>query len=130
MDTNFKSGMEVVVTAPNEVGVLARVSTILAEARINIQAICAYEIDDHAHLRVVTDNSERAVEVLGENGFKASEHDVLMYEVSPHSIHPDIADMAGGFEVESNYWCAAAHSGEHALLIFSPRDNLRSAALR
>ena len=126
--TNIKK--EVVVNVPDEIGILSRISQILSDAEVGITAICGYETDGTAHLRLITEDDEKAMAALKSAGIKASEHDVLVSEISPHSLHTDLTEAAGGYEVENNYWCAANHSGEHALLVFSPREHMRMAGLR
>lgn len=130
MNTNINTGREVVVTASDEIGVLSRISTAIAEAQVNIRAVCAYVVDGHAHLRLITDDNQKAIRILNREGFKTTEHDILFCEVSPHVLHPNADVFAGGYDVENNYWCAATHSGEHALLVFSPSENVKIAGVR
>lgn len=128
MDTKMDTGTEVVVSAPDRLGILSEISTVISEAHVNIRAICAYEVDKVAHLRLITNDDKKAIEALNKAGFKADEHEVLMCEVSPGDL--PAPNVAGSIEVENNYWCASAHSGEHALVIFSPSDNVKSAGIR
>lgn len=128
METIMNTGTEVVVTAPDRVGILSDISTAVAEAHIRIKAICAYEVDDVAHLRLVTEDDKKAIEALTKAGYRATEHEVLYCEVSPQDLAP--AHIAGSYDVENNYWCASAHTGEHAVVVFSPRENLKAASIR
>jgi hypothetical protein len=130
MKNSVEVKREVVVTAPDRVGILSEICEQIAGAHVNIQAICAYEVDKMAHLRLITDDNEKAIQVLRGAGFEATEKTVVYSMVAPHVLHPDVAELAGGYDVENNYWCASAHNGEHAVLVFSPRDNLKGAAIR
>jgi len=112
---------EIVLDAPRGVGVLSRISSALAEGRVNIRAICGYERKDRAHIRLVTDDNQRAVEILRRAGYEPSEHEVVRCEISPHVVHVNAAELLRDFEVENNYWCAASHGGENAVLYFSLR---------
>lgn len=127
MKTNIDVEKEIVIDVSNGVGVMSRISTILAEARINIKAICGYEVDAKAHVRLVADESGRAIDVLTKAGYDAAEHDVVRCEVSPHLIHKNARQLLDGVDVENNYWCAATHSGEHAVMYFSLRENMNAA---
>lgn len=129
MDTTMKGGKEVVVTVPDSIGVISQISTVLSEARVDIRAMCAYAVDNVAHLRLITDDSDKAFQALSRAGFLPKESAIVMSEVSPHSIHPEFPNVSG-HEVKSNYWCASAHSGEHALLVFSPKDNISQVTMR
>lgn len=124
MKTNLSSKREIVVTVPDKVGVLSRISTVITETRVNIVAICAYATDGLAHLRLITDDNKKAGEALNKAGFEATEYEVTVAEVSPHRIHPELSNLAGGVEIANNYWCASAYSGEHAMIVFSTKDNL------
>lgn len=125
MNTNIKPGKEIVVSLHDKVGLLSDITTAVAEARVNIRAVCAYVTDGSAHLRLITDNNERAIKALHNAGFKVTEHDVFLCEIAPHIMHPDIESLVSNYEVNSNYWCAATHSGEHAMLVFSPAEGFK-----
>lgn len=118
---------EIVVDVPCGVGVMSRVSSALAEAKINIKAICGYEVEKSAHIRLITDENSRALDVLRKTGYEASEHDVVRCEVSPHVMHMNATQLMRDVEVENNYWCAATHSGEHAVMYFSLKGNMNTA---
>ena len=126
MNTSINPGREVVVNAPDEIGILSRISSTLADARIDIRAICAYAVDGCAHFRFLTDENERAINTLKEAGFDVKGHNVILCEVPPHSMHPEMMGFLNNYEVEHSYWCAATKSGEHAVLVFSPTDNIIS----
>lgn len=130
MKTNTKTGKEIVVTVPDKVGVLSRISTVVSENNANIQAICGYAVDGMAHVRLLTDNNEKARDSLHRAGFDAVEHDVILTELSPHFIHPEFTNFIGDMEMGNNYWCAASHCGEHAVLVFSPKDSVRMSSVR
>jgi hypothetical protein len=120
---------EIVIAMPDEVGLLSRITTAITAAQINMKAICGYSTDNTAHFRLVTDDNEKAAAALKAAGFECNSHPVMMCEVSPSEIHPEIREFGDGLEVTNNYWCAAAHSGEHALIIFSPKDNLTGVSM-
>lgn len=130
MQTNVKVGCEIVVTMPDRLGVLSRISTTLAESHVNIVAVCAYSTDGIAHLRLITDDNKKALNALSSKGFGVTEHDVIITEVSPHSIHPEIAPFADSIQPGDNYWCAAAHSGEHAMMVYSLKGNVNLSAVK
>jgi hypothetical protein len=129
MKTNIEMEREIVVKSRDEVGILSKVACAIAEGRVNIKSICGYGVDGEGHIRVVTDNNERAMELLNKSGFEAGEHDVVRCEVAPNLLHPEVSSALDGYEIENNYWCAAAHGGEHAVLYFSLRDNIHSTNL-
>ena len=130
MSQDIKMSKEIVVAVPDEIGILSKISNVVSDAGINITAICGYQVENTAHLRLITDRNVEALNLIEAAGYPASEHDVVVSEMSPHCLHPEIANFAEGYDVENNYWCAATHCGEHALLVFSPKDNLKKAGIR
>ena len=125
MNTNITPKMEIVVTTPDKLGVLSRITTVITDSRVNILAICGYATDGTGHVRLITDDNKKAGEALNRACFEAKEHSIVIAEVSPHRIHPEVATLAGGIDVVNNYWCASAHTGEHAVIVFSPEENYR-----
>lgn len=119
----FKTNSEIVVETPNSIGILSKITSTICETHTNIKAICGYETDGIAHVRLITDNNKKAIGALKNAGFKPSEHTVLISETSPHVARPQIENFGSDLEVQDNYWCATTHNGEHALLVFTPRDN-------
>lgn len=64
----------------NRPGTLSKVCEALAAAKINIYAISVYDAVDHAVVRMVVDDSHKALHLLGERGVLVIERDVLMLE--------------------------------------------------
>jgi len=130
MKNQFDLEKEIVVHTFNEVGVLSRISTALADAKINVQAICAYEVEEKAHVHLITDNNTKAVETLVRADFNAFEREVIRCEVPSSFLHPEMENLMSGLEVENNYWCAAEQRGDHAVLYFSIKDNVHPMRAR
>ncbi len=124
MKTNVAMEKELVISVEDKVGTTMRVAGAIADAGVNIKAICGYSVDDDGHLRIVTNDNEKAMSALQQAGFEVEEHDVVRCEVSPNVIHPEVGAALSGFEIENNYWCAAAHGGEHAVLYFTLKGNI------
>jgi hypothetical protein len=66
----------------NKPGTLAKVCEALAKAKINIFAISVSDAVDHAVVRIVVNNPQKALHLLGEHGVLVVERDVLMIEGS------------------------------------------------
>jgi hypothetical protein len=64
----------------NKPGTLAAVCQALADAAINIFAISVLDAVDHAVVRMVVDNPQKAIHLLGEHGVLVIERDVLLLE--------------------------------------------------
>ncbi len=73
---------ELKVTTDDKPGTLARVTAPIAEARININAICAWRENRKAVFRILTENTDTAKEHLAKAGFKPEQHDVIVLETT------------------------------------------------
>ena len=62
----------------NKPGTLAAVCQALADKKINIEAISISDAVDHAVVRMVVDNPQKALHLLGEHGVLVVERDVLV----------------------------------------------------
>jgi len=51
-------------TMANKVGLMAEISSAVAEAGVNIEALCAYEWEDEAYFMMITDNPAKAKRVI------------------------------------------------------------------
>ena len=73
---------ELVVTAPNKIGVLADISKILADHGINIEGVAGYVANNEAKIMAVVDDTLRAKEAIEKGGFKSvKESEVVVIEL-------------------------------------------------
>ena len=64
----------------NKPGTLSKVCEALAVAQINMYAISVSDAVDHAVVRIVVSDPQKALHLLGEHGVLVVERDVLMLE--------------------------------------------------
>lgn len=108
----------------NRSGRLAKIASQLGEAGVNIRAMSLADTSDFGILRLIVNDTKRAVEALKKQGFTV--------RISP-VIAVEIADMPGelgkflnaieksGLNVEYMY-AYVQKSGEHAVIIFNFED--------
>ena len=65
----------------NRVGLLSQLSSALADAKINMQAICAYGMGKQAYFMVVTDKNAKAKKALGKLKKNIAEEEVVSVEM-------------------------------------------------
>ncbi len=65
----------------NEIGSLAKITTVIRENGINIRAISAFDSPDFGILRVIVDKSEEAKSILASKGFAVKSTEVLAVEL-------------------------------------------------
>lgn len=111
---------QIAVFVENKSGRLAEVSSLLAANGINIRALSVADTHDFGILRLIVNDTDKALEVLKTNGFTANKTEVLAVEVEDQpgglSRVLDIINDAG-LNVEYMY-AFVEKSGENAVLIF------------
>ena len=68
----------IVVMANNQVGVIADITAVLANAGINLESIDTESSGEQGAVILTTDNSDRALYVLNQAGYKAVGDEVLV----------------------------------------------------
>lgn len=104
----------------NKSGRLADVADVLAKAGINIRALSLADTADFGILRLIVNNTEKAKEVLKENGFTVGKTEVVAIEVPdrPGGLG-GILNALKGEEINVEYMYAFVQkSGENAIIIF------------
>jgi hypothetical protein len=122
-DDIWEEGMQVEqisVFLENKMGRLSEVTAILTESHVNIRALALADTSDFGVLRLIVDNTEKALQTLKNNGFTVSKTNVVAVEVTdrPGGLH-DILTMLhdAGLNVEYMY-AFVRSSGDNAVMIF------------
>ena len=108
----------------NKPGTLAAVCDALAAENINIFGLTISDTVDHAVVRMVVSDHERALSIFEEHGTLVVENEVLMLE---HDNKPGtlsrIAKKLAAENVNIEYaYLASAPASQKGLLIFRPND--------
>ena len=104
----------------NKSGRLAEVSGILGDAGVNIRALSLADTSDFGILRLIVDNSEKALKVLRQHNFTVSKTEVIGVEVpdSPGGL-ASILKILDNNDVNVEYMYAfVERSGDNAVIIF------------
>jgi hypothetical protein len=104
----------------NKSGRLADVASVLARAGVNIRALSLADTTDFGILRLIVNDTEKAKQVLKENGFTVGKTEVIAVEVldKPGGL-ADILNIMknNGINVEYMY-AFVQKSGGNAIIIF------------
>jgi len=115
------------LTLPNEVGTLAKVGSVIAGAKVNINAICAWGDKENAYFYMVVDRHIKAKNALTKAKFKVTDEDVILVEMPnrPGEMQKVAEKMAGaGIDISYNY--GSAGSGRTSFCVFKT-DNDKKA---
>lgn len=112
----------------NKTGRIAEVTSILAEANVNIRALSIADTSDFGVLRMIVDDNEKAKQALNEKGLTVGQTDVLAIEVEdkPGGLHRILHLLQKeGINVEYMY-AFVQQKAQNAIMIFR-FDNLDEA---
>ncbi len=104
----------------NKAGRLAEVTTIIAEAGINIRALALADTSDFGVLRLIVNDNQKAEETLKNHGFTVGTTEVIAVEVpdQPGGLQNILAILhKAGANVEYMY-AFVQQSGNNAVMIF------------
>jgi len=110
---------QISVFLENKSGRLAKVTSVLGEAGINIRALSLADTSDFGILRLIVDNPQKAREVLKENGFTVGKTEVVALEVKdePGGL-ASILGVLSSNDINVEYMYAfVERSGEDAIII-------------
>ncbi len=111
---------QIAVFLENKSGRLAEVAAVLSEKGLNIRALSLADTADFGILRLIVDNTTRAVEVLKEKGFTVSRASVVAVEVAdrPGGL-ADVLNTLNEAAINVEYMYAFVEkSGQNAVIIF------------
>jgi hypothetical protein len=113
---------------PNSPGALAGVCQLLSNERVNIQALA---LESSGQLRVVVDNTLRAVSVLRDHHHAVTERPVIVVALSntPGSLAQVLA-LVGDAGVNVDYAYGGASEGEPGAAVVIGVDDAQRAAAR
>jgi hypothetical protein len=110
---------QLVLTLESKPGVLSKLARVLADAGVNIIALCAPETATRGKLRMVVSDPDRAMEALKTAKYRVSEEAALtvVLQNQPGSL-AGVAEKLGRARV--NVKCAyAASEGEKSFAVLS-----------
>lgn len=115
----------------NKPGALASVCDALAGAKINIYGLTVSDTTDHAVVRMVVDNTPRALTIFESHGTLVIESDVLMIQNDnkPGSLSR-IAHALSARKINIDYgYLASMPSAKKGLLILRVTDSKRALSV-
>ena len=124
-----EAGKEIVVTVANRIGVLADVSTIVADHGINIRALAGWGDADKAQIMLVTEDNLRAVDALKKKNYTAiRESGVVLVELeNKPGVLKDVTAKLAGHQIDIKYiYGTTCSCGGPALVVVRTSDNERA----
>ena len=112
---------------PNKVGLLAQVASAISKAKVNIEAICAYEMNDKGFFMLVTDSNAKAKTALTKLGANVEIEDVLVISV-PNKVGQleKLAKKIAEAGIDIYYAYGSPGSGKTTCLVFKTANDVRA----
>lgn len=117
------------VFVENEVGSVAKVTTVLKENGLNLRAISSCDYPDYGILRVVVEEPIRAKELLIEQGFAVKVKEVLAIELKDQPGDLDrVLTILAKEKINLNYIYSFVIRKENAPLMVLSLDEMEKAS--
>jgi hypothetical protein len=112
----------------NKPGVLAQVTSKLAERKINVVALTMMDSMEHGVLRLVVDETERAREALQTLNIPLTETEVLVIPITNRpGAFADVCNKLAGAHININYaYSAAGAPGGRARAVLKVADTQKA----
>lgn len=109
---------------PNRPGLLSEVSSAIAGAKVNVTAICAYEMGQTAYFVMNVDSNAKAKKALAAIGADVREEDVVVVEM-PNRIGEleKVARKIADAGINIEYVYGTTSTGKTSTCIFKTADN-------
>jgi len=119
---------ELHVITPNEPGIFGRVLGTLAQAGINLRALCVSSKGEEGHFLLVTADNKRAEKTLKTLGYKVKPNKVVTVEVSDRiGVGAEIGALLGNAVIDIKYAYGSSNGEGKSLLVFHTSNNKKAA---
>lgn len=117
-------------TMPNRAGLLSEVTVAVLGAKVNINTLCAYELENNAYFMLTVDSNAKAKKALAKLGVETKEEDVVAVEMSNRvgeleKVSKKIADAG----ININYIYGTTGTGKSSICVFKTSDNTKAIIL-
>jgi hypothetical protein len=128
MIKDARIGKEIVVTVEDKVGVLAGITSLIADHGISITAVTAAGASGEATIQMLTDDNLRAGDALKAKGYAVNEREVVVVELENKPgalklLSKKLADDGIGFTYLYGSTCTGSCA---ANIIFASTNNERA----
>lgn len=116
---------ELVIEAADKQGLFADIASAIADAGVNITAVCAYAVGDKAYFRIITSDNVRAKNALVKKGFKVEEKDVATVMVEDRvgrAKELALKLKEGKVNLYCLYGTTSGVAGSQALIVMGSND--------
>jgi hypothetical protein len=108
---------------PSKIGLLSEVSSFVTAAKINIEAICAYEMNEQGFFMLMTDNHTKTKKILSHMGADVRVDDIITVEM-PNKVGElqKVAKKISDAGIDINYIYGSPMKGKMTLVLKTAND--------
>jgi hypothetical protein len=108
---------------PSKIGLLADVSSFITSAKINIEAICAYEMGEQGFFMMMTDNYAKTKKILSHMGVDVSVDRIITVEL-PNKFGElqQVAKKISDAGIDIHYIYGSPVKGKMTLILKTAND--------
>jgi len=118
---------ELHVITPNEPGILGRVLGTLANAGVNLNALCAYSYEGQGHFLLLTADNKKTARLLKTLGYKVKTNRVITVEIGDRiGAGAEIGALLGNAIVDIDHCYGTSAGVGRALLVFKTNRQKRA----
>jgi len=117
-------------TMPNRAGLLSEVTVAVLGAKVNINTLCAYELENNAYFMLTVDSNAKAKKALAKLGIESKEEDVVAVEM-PNRVGEleKVAKKIADAGININYIYGTTGTGKSSICVFKTSDNTKTIIL-
>ena len=114
---------QIAVFLDNKVGALDKLISLLAENKINIEALNISENSDFGIVKIITDKNDEAITILNQNGYTAKSTQLIALEVEdkPGSLKKFL-DMLSSKGIQIDYIYSHTLKTGKGQILFRTKD--------
>jgi hypothetical protein len=115
---------QISLVTPNKVGMLAKVSTAIAEAKVNMNALCAYAMKNKAYFMILADRHIKVKNALIKAKLRIAEEDVVLVEMpnKPGEMQK-VAQKIADAGIDIIYVYGSAEPGKKSYCVFKTNND-------
>ncbi len=124
---NVNEETEIHVVTPNEPGIFGRVLGTMANAGVNLKAVCAYSDEKVGHFLLLTADNAKAQKALRALGYKVSSNKVITVQISDRiGAGAEIGALLGNAVIDIDYCYGTSGGCGMTRLVFRTSNNKRA----
>lgn len=112
---------------PDKAGLLSELTSVIARAKVNITALCAYAMEESAYFMMTTDSNAKAKKALAPRVVEIKEEDVVAVEM-PNKVGElqKVAKKIADAGINISYVYCTTSTGKSSTCIFKTADDKKA----